>query len=171
YTVLTAAGARTDRAQFSAFCTDQPEGAACDAIGQLGIGSPEVSDADLGQDVTEARIKAIVALDPGGVPAMTVESLKAIMVPTLIIGAGRTPEILNPDHEAAFAAQIVPGAEYALMPEAGHFDFLGPCTDMAVDILRSENPRDAIICEGDKAVRLAVHEATADRVIAFLNAQ
>lgn len=171
YTVLAAAGARADRAQFAAFCAGRPVGAACAAIEQLGINDPEITDAEFGQDVSEPRLKAIVALDPGGAPALTEASLSDIRVPVLIIGAGRTPEILNPEFESELAAGLIAGAEYLFLESAGHFDFLGLCIDMAKPILASENPADAIICDGDMVNRAAVHEFAAQRIIAFLNQQ
>ena len=64
FTVLETAGARFDVDQMLSQCGGNMKAVACNAFDMLGIASDD--RAQLGADLSEPRIKAIVALDPGG---------------------------------------------------------------------------------------------------------
>ena len=171
YTVLAAAGARFDRPRPVAYCKTTPEAVACGAMQTLGLFDPEVTDAELAQDVRDPRLAGVVAMDPGGVQALAPESLAGIAIPVLVFGAGRTPELLDPAREAEVAAKLLPATSvYVPVPEAGHYDFLGECTKRGLAILKAEEPDDVVVCEMGRTERAVLHDRIAERIVAFLNA-
>ena len=132
---------------------------------------PEVTDVELAQDVRDSRLAGVVAMDPGGVQALTPESLCGIATPVLVFGAGRTPEPLDPARAAEVAAKFLPVTSvYAPLPEAGHFDFLGQCTKRGLAILKTEEPADVAVSELGQTERAVLHDRIAERMVAFLNA-
>ena len=137
----------------------------------LGLFDPEVTDTELAQDVRDPRLAGVVAMDPGGVQALAPESLAGIAIPVLVFGAGRTPEHLDPAREAEVAAKLLPATSvYVALPEAGHFDFLGQCTERGLTILKAEEPEDVVVCEMGRTERAVLHDRIAERIVAFLNA-
>ena len=168
HAVLAAAGARFDADQMAAFCADA-RAIACNAFEVLGL---SVDDREaLGADLTEPRLKGIVSLDPGGTFGFTDASLAALNLPTLLISAGRTPEQLNAVIESDRVAELVLAEvmTYLPMPEAGHFDFLGTCTEGGLDILKAYEPDDVYVCESGRDARTAIHQQAATAILGFLD--
>ena len=167
YTVLAAAGARFSAARLSRFCETKPYAIACTVFAQLGVGQGADQAQALGADLSDPRLAGVIALDPGGIPALAAESLARTTIPIAVISAGRTPEILNPADEA-YALSAMGDVEHVALAKAGHFDFLGVCTDRGVDILRSEEPSAVMVCQEGPTSRADLHKTIADEVVRLL---
>lgn len=167
YSVLAAAGARFDVRQLATFCGATPLAITCTVFAQLGVGDDPDHEASLAADLSDPRLAGVIALDPGGVPAIVPESLKATRTPIAVISAGRTPDFLNPAHEAEALAAMA-DIEHVMFADAGHFDFLGVCTEKGAEILRYEDPSAAIICEEGPTPRADLHPLIANEVVRIL---
>lgn len=167
YTVLAAAGARFDAGRLAAFCETKPAATTCTVFDQLGVGVDPAAKAALAADLSDRRFAGVIALDPGGVPAMVPKSLGASTAPIAVISAGRTPEFLNPSHEAE-ALAAMGDIEHVALDAAGHFDFLGLCTEKGAAILRYEEPSATIVCQDGPTPRADLHPLIADQVVRLL---
>jgi predicted dienelactone hydrolase len=168
FTVLAAAGARFDVDRYTELCGQDPQMAGCTAFEKLGVSPDDRTGWE--RDVTEPRLKAVVALDPGGTQGFSVVSLARMDVPVMMIAGGRTPEIVDRADEAERIERLLPPQILTYLPldEAGHFDFLGICTENGLEILREEEPDDVFVCERGTQDRMRLHEQIADAIIAFL---
>ena len=164
YTVLAAAGARFNSDRLSQFCQTKPYAIACTVFAQLGVRDDQA--AALSADLSDPRLSGVIALDPSGVPALSPESLTSAK-PIAVIRAGRTPEILNSTYEAD-ALAMMGEIEHVALEEAGHFDFLGVCTDQGIHILRNDNPETVIICVEGQTPCADLHNVMATEVIRLL---
>lgn len=106
---LIAAHCRTERADDPIFC------------GMGGDATPTQAPASL-PSVADPRVRAIVAMAPVGA-MFTMDSLRAIAVPTLVYAAAND-RWLPPRFHAARIAKNVPGASYQVIPDAWHFAFM-----------------------------------------------
>lgn len=167
YSVLAAAGARFDAGRLDRFCSVTPTAIACTVFTELGLGDSPADHAALAANLSDHRISGVIALDPGGVPAIVPQSLTQTETPIAVISAGRTPYFLNPAHEAQALAAMA-DIEHVAFPDAGHFDFLGVCTDKGAEILRHEEPSAAIVCEEGPTPRADLHPLFADQVLRIL---
>lgn len=167
YSVLAAAGARFDADRLATFCEVNPTAIACTVFTELGVGDDPADKEALGADLSDRRLTGVIALDPGGVPAIVPESLTSTSTPIAVISAGRTPYFLNPAHEAKALAGMA-DIEHVAFADAGHFDFLGVCTDKGAEILRYEESSAAIVCEEGPTPRADLHPLIADQVVRIL---
>jgi len=170
FTVLAAAGARFDLDRYAEVCGQNPQAAGCTAFEKLGVGPDDRAGWET--DTAEPRLRAVVALDPGGTQGFTEASLGRMDVPVMMIAGGRTPEIVDRADEAGRIAALLPPEKLRYLPldEAGHFDFLGTCTENGLEILREQEPDDVFVCERGTEERERLHERIAAEIIAFLEA-
>lgn len=174
YTVVALAGGRTSLEQLEAFCAGPSRDATCDPQAEYQEANAEferlrASDSGVQAAIREAggafgdpRISSVAALAPALGQAFTPESLSAISLPVLIIGAeadATAPVATN----AGTLAERIKGAETLVLPDATHYVFLNACT--------SRGQRFVPVCKDAKgADRLALHEAAAEAVIRHFNA-
>ena len=128
-TAAALAGVRLNAAQLLAYC------ASAEAEADLGCGygqraqpTPDALDADLiAANYEDERIEAIVMLDPALGPAATVESMREVDVPVLIIAAQENDFLPFAAHAEHYAAYIPNAKLVALDNGEGHFVFLDEC--------------------------------------------
>lgn len=168
FTAVALAGGRFDATKFKAFCGERTEDIACGVLaGWQVAGTPqdvEKMEADLSDD----RIKAFAVFDLGGTQSFSAESLGAVDVPMLVIGAPRDIQGLDLDIESRALVATLPKDSVTYMePESlSHFDFLGVCTVKGEMILKEEEPADAFICQEGRAERIAEHDMITSAVVA-----
>lgn len=176
YTVLALAGGITDLESFGRFCGGPDHDATCDP-------QPEMPDApalverlratdtvaqrslaSAGHSYKDPRIRAVAALAPAVVQAFTPTSLNRLVVPTLLIG-GSQDSIAPARTNAHHAADLIPGAQFVLLPGVTHYTFLSECTDQGRRVLGD-------LCrEAPEIDRGAVHADVAARVTVFFDAE
>lgn len=172
YTALALAGARFDHARFDRYCQKNPKRADCAWFRENSIALSKESKTTLGGDLSDARVKAVVSLDLGFTQALTPESLAAVKIPVLVIGAGGgDPELLPVSTESRLLAALLPKklVIYEEIPDAGHFSFLPECKPGAGVLLDQEVPGDSVIClDGHKRGRRELHREFQTLVGQFL---
>ena len=89
--------------------------------------------------VHDPRIKAAVVAAPALGFTFGREGLKDIAVPIQLWRAEDDQILPNPDYAEAVRVALPQPAEFHLVENAGHFDFLAPCTD----VLRQNAPTSA----------------------------
>ncbi|MEM7378928.1 MAG: alpha/beta fold hydrolase, partial [Pseudomonadota bacterium] len=156
-TVMRLAGALGDNARHRRLCAADPSHVDCQALSQLNIGHAE-DTARLAESNRDPRVRAVVSMDLGGTQSLDQASLEAITVPVLVMGASRGEQIDQARESRALAARLPEGVRHRFdLPDVGHFDYLGVCTDIGLAILRDEEPEDAVVCERGTAERDAKH--------------
>lgn len=169
-TVLRIAGAGSDFDAHRDHCAKQP-GISCQALEQLNIGHPE-DFAALAASNRDDRIGAVVSLDLGGTQTLDAESVAAIDIPVLVVGAPRGEQVNQQIESQALAAMLPANqVEQLHIANTGHFDFLGLCTDRALHILREEEPDDVMVCVDGQQPRAERHMQFIEAIDEFLTAR
>lgn len=108
------------------------------------------------------RVKKIVLLDPAQGFALQPESLKAIALPSLIVGALHDDFLPWENHGQRYAAGIRNSQTILLKGQEGHFAFLNPCQHK-IQVMG------VALCEDRPGVdRAAVHADLAQRIVDFV---
>ncbi len=118
YTVLALAGARADLGRIATHCQAN---AAADPI-FCGVAKLPSAAAGQGADVTDHRVRAVVAMSPVGVP-LTADSLATIKLPVTVYVAELDRWLVPKFHTDWIASQLA-GAEIRRVPNAWHFAFM-----------------------------------------------
>jgi predicted dienelactone hydrolase len=165
FTALVAIGAVPDMARVASFCAVHPDDWGCKRAGELGRGSLSVLTASPGAFVHDPRIAAAVVAAPAIAYVFTPEGLSGAKVP-IQLWRGDHDEILTHPYHAQNVYEGLPiKPEYHVVPNAGHFAFLAPCSAG----LRSIAPD---ICSDPAGFdRTAFHREFNAAVVAFFKAK
>jgi len=168
-TVMRLAGAAGDSKRIAQMCDSASDEYLCPILERLNI-AQHAEDAELIDGaLADERIKAVVPLDLGGTQTLSTHSLGQIDIPVMVIGASRGEQLDQTIESEALAAALPSHLAVRFsMPDTGHFDFLGICTERGLAILRDEEPEDAVICEGGTDNRVIKHTAFAGAIESFL---
>ncbi|WP_445682236.1 alpha/beta hydrolase family protein [Radicibacter daui] len=162
-TALELVGGELDPALLENACGTDRSRIVCNVYrsGGMTAATPKVSARD-------PRISAAILLDMEGIRGFTLESLSALSVPVLALVSGVEDPGLPLGWEGRAQANLLPPAttRYAEIVGATHFSFMSECKPGAIGLLGE----DAYVCEGETALRAALHEEIAQTVIRFLNA-
>jgi len=171
WTVMGLAGARFDASRFEADCRENPKLAACEVYRQIGAGADATAKAELGQDLADPRVKAVVSLDLGLARGFDPESLSRISVPVLVIAAEGGDARIPAELESRHLVDLLPPATTLSteIPGAAHFSFLPECKPGSDEALEREEPGDGVACKDAKGGnRAAIHEQVSNEVASFL---
>jgi predicted dienelactone hydrolase len=126
-------------------------------------GSPPVP-AEANRSYRDARVIAIVALDPAAGPGHDAASLGHVTVPVLVVGS-EDNDFLPFEHHAGRYAALLPNASLVRLQEGeGHFVYLDACTS---DLAANGVP----LCVDREGVdREAVHARLAQQIRSFFSA-
>lgn len=166
WTVAALAGARFDGRRFEADCQLYPNPRVCGLSTELGLQNPELET-----DMSDPRIGAFVSFDLGLARGFTPESLAAVDVPALVIGAGTDIGDLPAKLESGYLAQNLPAASttYVEIPDAIHFSFMQLCKPGAAALIEEDAPGEGIICkDGGERSREEIHREVFALVASFL---
>ena len=143
FTALAAAGVRVDPDLFIAFCKAHPDDGVCKPQKEFPITIDEAFKAlqtpELQAELAHARddhtipeVRAAFAIAPAIVQAFEPASLANLKTPVAII-LGDADPVAPPHTNGGVAARAIPGAELKVLPSVGHYDFLGVCTQAAME--------------------------------------
>jgi len=166
WTVTALAGGRFDAAHFEKDCKANNSLRACAIEHEFGLDPPQPE-----RNMGDPRLKAFVSLDLGLARGFSPESLAAIHVPFLLIGAGVDVGGLPAALESGYLAEHLPkkSSTYIVIPDAMHFSFVGLCKPGAAALIEKEQPGDGVVCkDGGERSREAIHHEVAELVIGFL---
>jgi predicted dienelactone hydrolase len=139
FTVLASIGGQPDLAEVRPHCAAHPVGFDCLLIRQAGVSVPPTQPPRT-FFTADPRIKAAVVAAPALGYAFGREGLAHVKVPIQLWRAEQDSTLPNPWYaEAVIDALPIP-AEYFVVPNADHIDFLAPCSaqleKVAPDICR-----------------------------------
>ena len=166
YTSMALAGAQLEFKRFPQFCKNNDIGACryfSDALTDLD--HDFYSKANALQK--EIRLKAAVAIAPGFTESMTLNSIKQLSTPVLMIAAERDNQIPVISHARPLSKKL---AEYYEITEAGHFSFLPECLPGAIELLAEEG-EEFVCIEAGQISRRSIHQQVRRRITDFLKAQ
>ena len=167
WTVAALAGARFDADRFEADCLAHPNPRVCGLSAELGLQRPEL-EANMG----DPRLGAFVSLDLGMARGFTPESLAAVDIPALVIGAGTDIGDLPAALESGYLAEYLPAGSttYVEIPDAMHFSFMQLCKPGAAELIEEEAPGEGIVCkDGGMRGREDIHREVLVLIESFLD--
>jgi predicted dienelactone hydrolase len=122
FTALVAIGGTPDMGTVAPYCAAHPDEWSCRMRKERGI---NISANITGRD---PRIVAAVIASPAVAYAFSAEALSRVAVP-IQLWRGDSDEILpHPNYAQAIYDRLPVKPEYHVIPNAGHFAFLAPCT-------------------------------------------
>jgi predicted dienelactone hydrolase len=163
FTALVAIGGTPDLSTVAPYCAAHPDEWSCRMIKERNI---SVSANTPAPDwVHDPRIAAAVIASPAVGYAFSAKSLSAVTVP-IQLWRGDSDEILpHPNYAQAVYDRLAVKPEYHVVPNAGHFAFLAPCTPS----LAARVPE---ICHDPEHFdRTAFHREFNPAVVAFFKAK
>ena len=169
-TALNLAGFVADRSEFAAYC-DRLKGPLqdCDWFRRGGV-DPANLPASFSATRGDARVSAVIAVDPALGDTYTAESLAAFKGRALFVnlgGDGDRWRAVDVGPTGSDLAGRLAGAALVTLSPAWHFSFLGLCKPDAVRILEEE--RDDPVCTDPAGSdRAAVHRQAAEAIAAFV---
>ncbi len=171
YTVMAAAGARHDVAHYAAGCAKAPERVDCEVIDMLKVGADPADHPALQSDRSDPRIRTVIPMDLGGTQTFAPASLAQIDRPVLVLGAGRN-ELLDQEVESRALVAALPAEQvtHIEVEDAGHFDYMGICTDEGFDVLKREAPGDEMVCVKGQEERMKKHDHIFELIMTHLRA-
>jgi predicted dienelactone hydrolase len=125
FTSLASIGGIADFAKIGPMCRQYPQDFACQLIAksQSQVAVPATTV------VTDARIKAAVVAAPALGFTFSPDGLKNVKVPVQLWRAENDVVVPHPRYAEAVRLAMPEAPEYHVVPNAGHFDFLAPCSD------------------------------------------
>lgn len=122
-TALILGGAQPDLERLRRYCQERPEDRdACTRQGEL------IADRDDLVPVADARVQALLLLAPLSL-MFGRDTLSEVHVPVLLY-SGDGDKLVFPDKNSdALARKLPTTPEFKIIPGAGHFVFMAPCTD------------------------------------------
>ena len=108
-------------------CAQYPGDYACRLVARTG-GKATAPPAARTNDVADSRIKAAVVVAPALGFAFGPEGLRNIRVPVQLWRAENDVIVPHPRYAEAVRLALPQAPDYHVVPSAGHFDFLAPCS-------------------------------------------
>ncbi|MBV8619510.1 MAG: dienelactone hydrolase [Curvibacter sp.] len=158
FTALVDIGGRPDLSLIAGVCREHPEDYAC---GLIARSRQPVALPAVPVSLHDERIRAAVVAAPALGFTFTAEGLKDVKVPVQLWRAEDDRLLPQPRYAEAVRLALPQAPEYHVVPLAGHFDFLAPCSALLAqhvpDICRSNPGFD----------RAAFHERFDAEVVGF----
>lgn len=163
FTTLVSIGGRPDMGMISPFCGDHPSHFACQLLARSQAGAELPVPGPQGK--ADPRIKAAVVAAPALGFSFAQGGLDGVSVPVQLWRAEDDTILPAPWYAEPVRAALPHPPEYEVVAQAGHFDFLAPCSALlavrAPDICRSAPGFD----------RLAFHARFNAAVVRFFREQ
>lgn len=164
-TALIALGGTPDVDRTAQYCRDHPEAWDCMRIKERGQSDPASAPAEEPKWSHDLRLKAAAIAAPAIGYVFTRDGLAPVTAPIQLWRAENDQITLNPTNADIVKARLPKPPEDHLVPQAGHFAFLAPCSE-ALAAIAQEICKDA-----DGFDRAAFHKELNQALIAFFKAQ
>lgn len=126
YSVLSLAGATVTKDAYTAYCRDYAQMMDCQWLRAGGVVFEALDDPRFEQSNRDARLTAVISVDPALSQAFDPASLAALDVPVQLINLGVGTQVPAAIDAAHLAPQI-PQSDLVQVADASHFSFLGLC--------------------------------------------
>ena len=165
FTTLVAIGGTPDMRTVAPYCAAHPDEWSCRMLREHKVNLSANSSMAAPNWVHDPRIVAAVIASPAVGYAFSTEALSAVTVP-IQLWRGDSDEILpQPSYAQAVYDRLPVKPEYHVVPNAGHFAFLAPCSPA----LAARVPE---ICHDPEGFdRTAFHREFNPAVVAFFKAK
>ncbi len=130
FTTLALIGGDPDLTKIGPMCRLHPDDFACQLLARTA--SPVVAPA--GNPLTDPRIKAAVIAAPALGFTFSPDGLKNVKVPVQLWRAEHDTLVPHPRYAEAVRLALPEAPDYRVVRNAGHFDFLAPCSDALASI-------------------------------------
>jgi predicted dienelactone hydrolase len=164
FTALVAIGGTPDMSTIAPYCAAHPDEWTCRMIKDhnINLASPSAGVPDW---VHDPRIAAAVIASPALGYTFSAKSLSAVTVP-IQLWRGDSDEILpHPNYAQTVYDRLAVKPDYHVVPNAGHFAFLAPCTQSLAAMVPE-------ICHDPEGFdRSAFHREFNPAVVAFFKAK
>lgn len=124
FTTLAIIGGVPDFRKIGPMCSEHPGDFACQLL--AGSDSPVVPPATAA--VADARIKAAVVAAPALGFTFSPDGLKNVKVPVQLWRAENDTVVPHPRYAEAVRLALPTAPDYQVVSQAGHYDFLAPCS-------------------------------------------
>ena len=133
FTTLASIGAVPDFSKIGPMCRQYPGDFACQLLAKSGppVTAPAASSVTSAAD---ARIKAAVVAAPALGFTFAPEGLKNVKMPVQLWRAENDTVLPHPRYAEAVRLALPQAPDYHVVPNAGHFDFLAPCSSALASI-------------------------------------
>ncbi|MFL6658875.1 MAG: alpha/beta hydrolase family protein [Massilia sp.] len=128
FTALVSVGGEPDLGKVFPHCLAHPDQYVCAVVGKQSAQAIRVPMAAT-PALHERRIRAAVIVAPALGFTFDAAALRQVSVPIQLWRAGDDAILPNPWYAEAVRAALPSAPDYHVVPQAGHFDFLAPCTD------------------------------------------
>ena len=125
YTGLVVAGGNPDLRKMMALCPESSRNPSCAELRKSEIPTPAFAH--------DPRVKVLVIADPAFGPLFDPDGLKDVKIPiqlwaSALSGEDRTGGEVTLDYVSTIARDLAVKPDFHLVPNAGHYAFLPPCT-------------------------------------------
>jgi predicted dienelactone hydrolase len=166
-TALVAIGGTPDTTRIAAHCAEHPDEWGCRRRAKRGdVEASAPPPAPLSAFVHDARIKAAVIAAPAIGYTFTPEGLATIAVPIQLWRGDRDEILPHPYHAQSVYDALPVKPDYRVVPNAGHFAFLAPCSEALAKMAPEEVCHDAADFD-----RVTFHQEFNATVIDFFRAK
>lgn len=166
FTTLASIGGVPDLAKIGPMCRQYPGDFACQLVAKSDrpAARSEAAGVVAGGEaagVADARIKAAVVAAPALGFTFAPDGLRNIKVPVQLWRAEDDTILPHPRYAEAVRLSLPQAPDYHVVPNAGHFDFLAPCSDALASLV-------PVICASAPSFdRVAFHTSFNATVVGF----
>jgi predicted dienelactone hydrolase len=162
FTTLVSIGGIPDFSSVGPMCRQYPGDFACQLIAKSG-GAPSMPPASATARAADPRVKAAVVAAPALGFAFSPDGLRNVKVPLQLWRADNDAVLPHPRYAEAVRLALPEAPDYRVVPNAGHFDFLVPCSNALASIAPP------ICTSADGFDRAAFHANFNAAVVSFLS--
>ncbi len=162
FTTLVSIGGIPDFSKVGPMCRQYPGDFACQLIAKSGS-NPAVPLTAATARAADPRIKAAVVAAPALGFTFSPDGLKNVKVPVQLWRAENDAIVPHPRYAEAVRLALPEAPDYHVVPNAGHFDFLAPCSSALASIAP------AICTSAVGFDRAAFHASFNAAVVSFFN--
>ncbi len=127
FTTLASIGGVPDLARIGPTCAQHPGDYACRLVARV-RGNDAAPSAARTTGVADSRIRAAVVVAPALGFTFGTEGLENVKVPVQLWRAENDVIVPHPRYAEAVRLALPQAPDYRVVPNAGHFDFLAPCS-------------------------------------------
>ena len=160
FTTLVNIGGRPDLSKTGPYCATHAAEYTCKLVAANG-GPSKLTPATDG--LHDTRIKAAVVAAPAVAYAFLPDGLRDVTIPVQLWRADADRVLPPPEYADAIDKALTPPPDFQTVPDAGHFDFLAPCSEALA-------ARVPVICQERPGFdRAAFHRRLNATIVAFFN--